>query len=688
MLSDTGTVAAFVAAPQRPDPALDDPETVDPSTPGTEATAEKVVADHERVWIRDRVADTTRPVAELASSAPGISGNGCLVAYVVTGASPDSVSPDTVPTDPLTPDATTTVTLTTVDRCTADPSGPLPIGRVVDTVVSADGIVSPPAVSFDGSTIVWSTGDEIRRYVRSDTTLDHEPVDRFDADFDTTPEVRTGRVVDVSADGRAITFVAGPGAVPFAPDVANVYVWSLSDEGPAVIELVSVTVAGTPTTASSGSPTISADGSLVAFESLSADLVTLDAEPAVTPFVVLVDRAASTMRVVADDGRLPQLSADGTRLVHQRGEALRVVSFEPDGTVVEDVLLADVAPDGVTSISRHGRWVALATEVPLVAESADGGLDVWAVDLRPGDDGDLSDTTTTTTTSTTTPSTSTTTPSATSSTVAESTTTAVPSTTVESVDGPETVPPSTTVVRPVVFPRVSAPIRVFTPRTTSRRSTGSSSLDGTGAFLDAAATPIRFEATIVGAGRRTATSTFVAGRATTVRSVDVVDGPFSVVVDSCSGRSLRAGESCTVEVDFRPDTVGPATGFLTFGLGDGSVVSAQLDGDGSPEPTLDAVPGVAMPGQVVTVFGAGFPGGAIVDLQRGTELVQVSVEANGTFAHVFVVMPHTPAGPMDLVVVGQVDRFADVSGELLVSARNAGTGSAAFRDSIVTGLGR
>jgi hypothetical protein len=565
----------------------------------------------------------------------------------------------------------------------------LPIGRVVDTVVSADGIVSPPAVSFDGSTIVWSTGDEIRRYVRSDTTLDHEPVDRFDADFDTTPEVRTGRAVDVSADGRAVTFLAGPGAAPFAPDVADVYVWSLPDEGPAIIELVSVTVAGTPATASSGSPTISADGSLVAFESLSADLVTVDAEPAGRPFVVLVDRAASTMRIVADDGRLPQLSADGTRLVHQRGEALRVVSFGPDGTVIEDALLADAEPDGATAISRHGRWVALATEVPLVAESADGGLDVWAVDLRPNDDGDLSDTTTTTTsTSTTIPSTSTTTPSTTSSTVSESTTTAVPSTTVEPVDGSETVPPSTTVVRPVVFPRVSAPIRVFTPRITSSRSTRSSSLDGTGAFLEAAATPIRFEATIVGAGRRTATSTLVAGRATTIRSVDVVGGPFSVVVDSCSGRSLQAGESCTVEVDFRPDTVGPATGFLTFAFGDGSVVSAQLDGDGSAEPTLDAVPDVATPGQVVTVFGAGFPGGAIVELQRGTEIDQVSVEANGTFAHVFVVMPHTPAGPMDLVVPGQVDRFADVSGELLVSARNAGTGSAAFRDSIVTGLGR
>jgi hypothetical protein len=127
---------------------------------------------------------------------------------------------------------------------------------------------------------------------------------------------------------------------------------------------------------------------------------------------------------------------------------------------------------------------------------------------------------------------------------------------------------------------------------------------------------------------------------------------------------------------------------VTFGLGDGSVTSARLDGEGSAAPTLDVVPAVATPGQVVTVFGAGFPAGAFVELQVGTERYDVTVDADGTFAHVFVVMPHTPAGPLDLVVAGQVDSFADVTGELLVSGRNVGTGSAAFRDSIVTGLGR
>ena len=42
---------------------------------------EVTTPDGRTVWIRDRVGDTSRPVAEIDSAAPGISGNGCVVAY-------------------------------------------------------------------------------------------------------------------------------------------------------------------------------------------------------------------------------------------------------------------------------------------------------------------------------------------------------------------------------------------------------------------------------------------------------------------------------------------------------------------------------------------------------------------------------------------------------------------------------
>jgi hypothetical protein len=166
-------------------------------------------------------------------------------------------------------------------------------------------------------------------------------------------------------------------------------------------------------------------------------------------------------------------------------------------------------------------------------------------------------------------------------------------------------------------------------------------------------------------------------------------GAFSLIADNCTGQSLTTGASCTVDVQFAPLVVGPANGLLTFDLADGSAVSAALVGDGSAEPTLDVVPGVAAPGQVVTVFGAGFPAGAIVEFSRlgVAEVDQLAVDPDGTFAHVFVVLPNTPSGPMTLMVAAQPDLFGDVAGELLVSGRTAAS-TAVFRDGLGASLAR
>ncbi len=92
---------------------------------------------------------------------------------------------------------------------------------------------------------------------------------------------------------------------------------------------------------------------------------------------------------------------------------------------------------------------------------------------------------------------------------------------------------------------------------------------------------------------------------------------------------------------------------------------------------------MAAPGQVVTVFGAGFPAGAVVEFSRSTvpDVDQVTVDPDGTFAHVFVVLPNTPSGPMALFVAAQPDSFGEVTGELLVSNRSGDSNTAAFRDS-------
>jgi hypothetical protein len=160
-------------------------------------------------------------------------------------------------------------------------------------------------------------------------------------------------------------------------------------------------------------------------------------------------------------------------------------------------------------------------------------------------------------------------------------------------------------------------------------------------------------------------------------------GTFTVLSDGCGGLRLAAGASCSVDVQFAPVEVGVVTGFATFVLDIGSVVTAALDGEGVPEPTLDLVPEVAGAGQTVTVFGVGFPPGITVELtQPGVASPEpVVVDPDGTFAHVIVILPNSPTGPMQLSVAGQPDAFADVGAELLVSSRGANSDGAALLSS-------
>jgi hypothetical protein len=144
-------------------------------------------------------------------------------------------------------------------------------------------------------------------------------------------------------------------------------------------------------------------------------------------------------------------------------------------------------------------------------------------------------------------------------------------------------------------------------------------------------------------------------------------------------------------VQFAPIAVGPESAIVTFRFADGSLATAELFGEGVPEPTLDLLPAVAGSGQTVTVFGAGFPPGVTVELSRpGTSTVEpITVDADGTFAHVIVVLPNTPSGSASLSVSGQPDVFGDVAAELVVSNRRSASGDAALRGGRLGGaLGR
>jgi len=227
----------------------------------------------------------------------------------------------------------------------------------------------------------------------------------------------------------------------------------------------------------------------------------------------------------------------------------------------------------------------------------------------------------------------------------------------------------------------------------SNRGAGPSFVPGFGADLTVSASPATFGPTVVDAGRRTQPVTLTnatdrAVQATTV-SIDLPD-VFTIASDGCGGTSITPGASCVVDVQFAPITVGSAFAAVVFGLSDGSVVTAALDGAGVPGPTLDVVPAVAGAGQTVTVFGVGFPAGSTVEFsQPGTSTAEpIVVDADGTFAHVVVVLPNTLTGPAVLGVSGQPDVFDDVVAELLVSSRGATSADAALRGALAGALGR
>ncbi len=103
-ISDRGTVIAYEA--------IDATEATEPADGARRTTS--------RIWIRDRIGETSRPVAEFASVAPGISADGCVVAYSVLDAEATEAS------------------LKFVDRCAADSRLPLPIGTLLDTAALAE----------------------------------------------------------------------------------------------------------------------------------------------------------------------------------------------------------------------------------------------------------------------------------------------------------------------------------------------------------------------------------------------------------------------------------------------------------------------------------------------------------------------------------------------------------------------
>jgi Tol biopolymer transport system component len=197
---------------------------------------------------------------------------------------------------------------------------------------------------------------------------------------------------DISADGRFVAFQSESTDLVAGDDAAGVTDVFVRDLATGRTELVSVAADGSVAGGASGAPSISPDGSQIAFESVAADLVDGDRNEASDVFV-RDRRTGRTRRVsVATDGTEgdggsfdPSISGTGRVAFHSRASnwmepnwgprsELKNSAFFPRDVFVHDLNDGTTTPVSVTpegqasdglsltpSISADGRYVAFSS---------------------------------------------------------------------------------------------------------------------------------------------------------------------------------------------------------------------------------------------------------------------------------------------------------------------------------------
>ncbi|HEY6569145.1 MAG TPA: hypothetical protein VIZ22_02595 [Candidatus Limnocylindrales bacterium] len=471
---------------------------------------------------------------------------------------------------------------------------------------NAGGIVqgsSQPSVSATGRFVAYTStrqnlvggpgGDpDVFRYDRDrqrTVVVSVGQVSPLDPGRDTAPSISAnGNVVAFQSDGgdQLIPANTGPGDQVFVRDIAAERT-----------RQVSVALDGPPN-GPSVTPSISADGNVIAFTSAASDLASIDDNVVPDVFVRDMRAGATTMVSVTPDGRAPtarsegpSISADG-RMVAFQSEALDIIGlgasvatahlaaaaakrtevFERDLVANETVLVSvgrNGRPGGLVSaqpvVGGNGRFVAFASTSPrLVPRDTLGVTDVFLRDMPP-----------------------------------------VPRLNPSSID-------------------------------LGTLDVGIASAPGAAILGNSGWGPLSV------------------GRA-------AVTGPerldFDVVADACDGRVLHRTEKCTVTVTFTPRGGGRRDATLAIPDGyTGSPRTARLRGSGvrAPvnRPRFEISPEVGAPGLVVVATGSDFPPNSLVRLSwsRGTTPTMPAVRAgaDGRFTAQVLVFHNDLTGPRDL----------------------------------------
>ncbi|MEO6125022.1 MAG: choice-of-anchor D domain-containing protein [Ilumatobacteraceae bacterium] len=208
---------------------------------------------------------------------------------------------------------------------------------------------------------------------------------------------------------------------------------------------------------------------------------------------------------------------------------------------------------------------------------------------------------------------------------------------------PTTTKPPTTTAPPTTTTVAKTQKLVVTPNPGSFGTT----------MVGVPATPIAFAITSTGTGSTTIGSIVIGGNNAS---------SFVIAANACQGTSLAPGTSCGVTVVFTPDASGVQSATITA-TSTSAVASANLDGTGALQPTVRLLPNVVTAGDVTIAVGAGFAPNSIVQFQwlGDTETFSAGTDASGAVQLQIPVRFDEMTGNRDFIAVDQPGVFSAVS---------------------------
>ena len=247
-----------------------------------------------------------------------------------------------------------------VDRVSENSDGAVLNAESISSVVSADGRYV--AFTTDASNLVDGDANGLADVYLKDlqtgaVTRVSQGLDFSDSNGEsgTSPDLN-GRGLSISADGRYIAFTSlATNLDDIATDDNGTYDVFLFDRTNSSIALVSRTQLNTFPNAASANPAISADGSIIAFDTIATDIITADFNGKRDVYTYQIGQQ-SVERISFDsqfgegnnDSFMPSVNRTGN-LVTFQSDATDLVTGDTNG--VRDIFLRNLTSDVTTMVS-------------------------------------------------------------------------------------------------------------------------------------------------------------------------------------------------------------------------------------------------------------------------------------------------------------------------------------------------